>query len=257
MLPKETYIQCTLELFQDFLSKKEKEELCNPNNSILEENGDLVYFEFVLTVIEKKLSRIILLVYNNQNQVIADTSILATRGIPYLTSQGIYDEMSEESDWCFLEHYVIGNMRYGALPYPACLHDLKEETLSEYEADTLLFVQNVYVTEQYRNHHIFSNMLDMVCDNAVQGMKEDFVKMFLVMSLDPDIACYGPDKKEETYYYSMEQDEPKRNVNKDILTKMGFDIIQVNLGVESKDGCKIWFAIKALDIFSTNNFTRA
>lgn len=240
-----TFQKKILHLLGSYLSESQKEDIQDPNNLSLEEINGFYYFEVVFTAIEK-LSHILLFVFNEKEDIIADISLFATSGNAYLTSTKIYDYLSEESDWLFLEHYLIGNMRYGTMNYPACQSD-GSGYLEEFGQDALFFVQSAYVTKKYRKQHLFTNMLDMILDNASQSISLDLLHCFMILSLDPDIACYGPDKKEEPYFYSLEQDEPKRNLNKQILKKMGFEIMEMDPGVESRDGCKIWFAIRAID----------
>ena len=66
------------------------------------------------------------------------------------------------------------------------------------------------------------------------------------ISLDPDIACYGPDAKDEPYYYNYETDEPRRMKNAEIAEKRGYEVIRLQEDDPrpDSDGTKIWFAVR-------------
>ena len=68
----------------------------------------------------------------------------------------------------------------------------------------------------------------------------------MALSLDPDIACYGPDAKDGPYYYNYEKDEPDRIRNRIIAEHTGFFPVRLELTEqpEEDDGTKIWFAVR-------------
>ena len=71
------------------------------------------------------------------------------------------------------------------------------------------------------------------------------IQIYLCISLDPDVPCYGPDAVDEPYVYSFERDEPLRNRNMQILEKLGYQEYDVDFGEVGADGAKHRFAWKS------------
>lgn len=204
-------------------------------HSVLETGEDLDYLLFCWPEC-KDLERVILLAFQ-ENQVLADCSALHCSVRSLLKEREIYDFCSEESDWMYLEHYILSQMFFRDCPYPP------DGTPSDREGEALLF-SNAYVTETIREHGVFRSMMEMMKE-AVLRNTEGSTSLFQVISLDPDIACYGPDASEEEYHYSMDKDEPARLRNAEIMKRIGFLPIQLEETdpQPGEDGTKIWFAI--------------
>jgi len=65
--------------------------------------------------------------------------------------------------------------------------------------------------------------------------------------MDPDIACFGPDAKDEPYYYSFEADEPVRLRNAEIAERLGFTPLRLELEnpEQETDGTRLWFCVRS------------
>lgn len=176
------------------------------------------------------LERIVLLVYD-KDQIIADCSALHGSMNHVLNNTEVIHYLCDESDWMDLEHYTLCNAFF---PDP----------LPSVPGEALLYA-NAYVTIAYRQNGIFTRMLQMVRDHSLRSVHGDAL-LYSVLSLDPDIACYGPDASDEPYVYSMEQDEPKRIRNSQIMKELGWLPIRLEetSPSEDDDGTKLWFAIR-------------
>lgn len=198
------------------------------------DDNALFYCLFSYPVVQKEnnslLERIILLVYD-RDQIIADCSALHGSMENVLNNTEVIHYLCNESDWMDLEHYTLCNAFF---PDP----------LTSVTGDALLFA-NAYVTIAYRQKGIFTRMLQMVRDHALKDAHGDAL-LYSVLSLDPDIACYGPDASEEPYVYSMKQDEPKRLRNSQVMKKLGWLPVKLEetSPSEDDDGTKLWFAIR-------------
>jgi hypothetical protein len=62
----------------------------------------------------------VLLVYDEQMRVIADASAVHCSVSALLGSSQLYDELSEESDWMYLEHYTLCGYMFPQYEYPPC-----------------------------------------------------------------------------------------------------------------------------------------
>lgn len=202
-----------------------------PEDCILEEKDDLVYFLFSYELV-KGLERGILLVYD-QDMIIADCSFMHGSMENVMKEKNIYDYITLESDWSNLEYYTLCNYMFD-LPYPYCFSDKKESFEGE-----VSFFTNAYVTMDYRKQGIFSEMLDLSKEMIFRNTSQEIY--YSIFSLDPDIPCYGPDTKDEPYYYSM-KDEPTRLLNKRILESKGYIGIRLE-DEEENDGSKLWYAV--------------
>ncbi len=186
------------------------------------------------------MEQIILLVFDEMDRVIADTNAYHIKVEDFLTSMEIYDYLSEESDWMYLEHYIISEMMFPELPYPFC--ETKTE-LSGYEGEVLLY-GNAYVSIDFRRKGIFKEMLEMVRDHALRICTGQ-ITIYSAISMDPDVPCYGPDTTDEPYIYTFEKDEPKRKTNAEIAKHVGFTPIKLEeLDPDNISGTKLWFSIK-------------
>lgn len=184
--------------------------------------------------------RLVLLVYDEQMRIIADLSAVHANVSELLYSAKLYDELSEESDWMYLEHYTLCAYMFPELPYPAS--EAGEQR--HYEGEALLY-SNAYVTKQFRRRGIFTAMVSMTRDFALRRASGSTV-LYSVFSLDPDIAVYGPDAESTPYHYSYEKDEPVRMTNCEIMKKLGFTPLRLEETEEDPeaDGTKLWFAVK-------------
>lgn len=186
--------------------------------------------------------KIVLLVFENDT-VIADIASVWATTEEMQNDQITNVSIAEMDAWTESNLYVIKN---------AFLHDP-----SLYQDDDICcIICNAYVTESYRRQGIFTTMLQMVRDHTAR-YSENHVTVYQSISLDPDIACYGPDAKEEPYYYSIQQDDPKRMLNAQIMQHLGFVPVQLEHTEEDSlsDGTFIWYAIRAehLTIFHSND----
>lgn len=215
-----------------------KEDLSFRDYEIEEDRHGYVYCLFSWE--ETDSERIVLLVYDDEMRIIADLSAVHTHVNDLLYSQRLYDELSEESDWMYLEHYTLCGYMFPDLPYPACTETEKQT----YEGEALLY-SNAYVTRAYRRKGIFSVMLNMSRDFALRKAGGTAV-LYSIFSLDPDIAVYGPDAQKEPYHYSFEKDEPVRMVNCQIMKRLGFEPLRLEETEEDADadGTKLWFALR-------------
>ncbi len=204
-------------------------------HSVLETGENLDYLLFCWPERED-LERMILLVFH-ENQILADCSALHCSVSSLLEDPEIFDFCSEESDWMYLEHYILSQMFFSDCPYPP------DGTPADQNGEVLLFC-NAYVTEAIRGQGVFRSMMEMMKEAALRNA-EGSTDLYQVMSLDPDIACYGPDSREEEYHYSMEKDEPARRRNAEIMKRIGFMPIQLEETdpQPGEDGTKIWFAV--------------
>ena len=204
----------------------------------LEQIEDLVFCLFGFSVTER-MKQLVLLVYDGRNRIIADAGAFHAGVSAFLEDRGIYDYLSEESDWMYLEHYVLSNTMFPDLPYPFC--ETKQNTKEQGE---VLLYTNAYVSKAFRRRGIFRTMLETMKEHALQkaaGIRT----VYTVLSMDPDIACYGPDAVNEPYYYSFEQDEPIRLRNAEIARKVGFTPLRLEPDhpEEETDGTKLWFCV--------------
>ncbi|MGN1388350.1 MAG: hypothetical protein ACI4WR_01770 [Bulleidia sp.] len=203
--------------------------------SVLETGENLDYLLFCWPE-KEDLERMILLAFH-EKQILADCSALHGSVKSFLEDKEIYDFCSEESDWMYLEHYILSQVFFRDYPYPP------DGTPADQSGEALLFC-SAYVTEAIRGHGVFRSMMEMMKEAALRNA-EGSTFLFQVISLDPDIACYGPDAGEEEYHYSMEKDEPARQRNAEIMKQIGFTPIQLEETdpQPGEDGTKIWFAV--------------
>ena len=189
---------------------------------------------------ETDSERIVLLVYDEEMHIIADLSAVHCNVNQLLYSKELYDSLSLESDWMYLSHYTLCASMFPSLPYPAC--ESTERTQMKGEA---LLYSNAYVTRSYRRNGIFTFMVNMTRDFVLRFSKGSTV-LLSVISLDPDVAVYGPDAVSTPYHYSFEIDEPVRMENCEVMKHLGFEPLRLEETQEDPeaDGTKLWFAIR-------------
>ena len=240
---EQTWLKISIEKLREVLPFTEKELLrqyeADEHLYEVDEDEDLVFCRFAFPVL-KGMDQIILLVYNRRQEIIADTNAYHMSAKDFLERTDIYDYLSEESDWMYLLHYLTGNTMFPNYPYPYC-----EKHIPVNEPGEVLLYGNAYVSLAYRRRGIFRAMLDRMTESVLSELNGIQI-ICSAMSMDPDVACYGPDAKEEPYHYSFEADEPVRLLNAEIAKKVGFTPIRLEPEDVSKetDGTKLWFCIK-------------
>ena len=176
--------------------------------------------------------KIVLLVFDGDT-VIADIAAICARTDDLLHDDEISDAIMDIDTWV-----------------QSCLYVMKTafaHHISFQKTDSVgCIICNAYVTESSRRKGIFTAMMQMVRDHCVR-FSHHTITLFQTICLDPDVACYGPDASDEPYYYSMEQDEPKRILNAEIIQHLDFAAVQLEHGEEDtlSDGTFIWYGIKA------------
>jgi len=208
-------------------------------NEYMVEEDERGYVYAILSFPEPECMRTVLFVFDEQDRIIADCSALDCSAVDFALSETLYDYITLESDWMYLEQYVLREMCFG--------EEHSNEMKEDYTGRVLLY-WNAYVTEAYRNQGIFSNMVEMMKEFSLRYEPDGKTCLYTAFSLDPDIAVYGPDAKEEPYYYSMEKDEPKRLRNREILEHLLFHVERLIEDEPSADGTKVLFAWKKEEI---------
>lgn len=186
---------------------------------------------------EGEAERIILLVYDKET-VIADLSAVHCAVRLLMNGKAFYDAMADESDWMYLEHYILSSLLYPDRKYPGY-----DEPVESCEGEALLF-SNAYVTRSYRKRCIFKTMESMTRSFALRKTT-GLSRLACIFALDPDVACYGPDTVSEPYIYNYEKDEPIRQLNAMIAEHIGYQPLQLEETehYEEDDGTKLWFAV--------------
>lgn len=250
MNPGEYYFNLSMDFVSRWLAKEKIAWIQKNHAWYLEKDSLYSYFLFFFPE-TKGLDCVIVFVFDHHNQMIADLSAYLSDGASFLMSREIYDFLSDDSDWMYLEHWIAGSCFYPDFPYASfdeVLNDKEERQL--FSSDRIVFFANAYVTKAYRNQGIFHNMVSILNEYVLDQCDEGSFQLFHVISLDPDIACYGPDADPVEYHYSYAEDEPERAVNRRILQEMGYTILYLEeeTPAAQSDGCKIQFAIKKEEI---------
>lgn len=212
-----------------------------PEECSVEEINGYQYLIFVYPLIsedkEELLEQGIVLVFDG-DKVIADNAFMHASMNDVMHNERVYDEITTDSDWSYLQHYTLCNMMFPNILYPCCKSNNQDTFLGE-----TCFFTNAYVTKRYRKQHIFTNMLEITKEMILRNCMEDTI-YYSVFSLDPDIACYGEDTPKEPYVYSM-KDEEDRMRNKQILEKYGYMAVKLEETEPNtdSDGTKLWFAV--------------
>ena len=235
----EIYIERALTMLEKWLPQS-KEELQKHYKEHPEDcdgmwKDDLYYCLFSWK--EKQAERIILLVYE-KDIVIADLSAIHCSIDTLMHDETFYDAMSLESDWMYLEHYILSSLLYPDRTYPDF------SAITEDCAGEALLFSNAYVTRTYRRRKIFTNMESMTRSFALRKTR-GLSRLASIFALDPDVACYGPDTVKEAYIYNYEKDEPVRQLNAKIAEHIGYQPLKLEETEhhEGDDGTKLWFAV--------------
>lgn len=188
---------------------------------------------------EQEAERIVLLVYDGDS-IAADLAALHCSQDTLMNSTAFYDAVSEESDWMYLEHYVLSQCLYPDLAYPHCM----QKDMAGFGGEALLYT-NAYVSRGWRRKGIFRHMEEMVRAFSLRKCS-GLVRLGAVFAMDPDIACYGPDTPEQPYVYSFEKDEPDRLRNAEIARKLGYVPMRLEETEPETDtdGTKLWFCVR-------------
>ncbi len=212
-----------------------------PEECSVEEINGYHYLIFVYPLVVENnyelLEQGIVLVFDG-DKVIADNAFMHGMMDDVMNNERVYDEITTDSDWSYLQHYTLCSMMFPNVLYPCCKSDNQDTFIGE-----ACFFTNAYVTKRYRKQHIFTNMLDITKEMILRHCDEDTI-YYSVFSLDPDIACYGEDTPDKPYIYSM-KDEKDRMRNKQILEKFGYTAVKLEETEPdmNSDGTKLWFAV--------------
>lgn len=208
------------------------------NNWCMEEDGygyQYCLISYPLTAFSQSSSdpeKIVLLVFDGET-VIADIAAIHAKTEAMMNDETVNDAIMDIDTWVQSSLYVMKTA-------------FQHHKAFQRKDSIGCIICNAYVTNSYRRKGIFTAMMQMVRDHCVR-FSHNTVTLFQTISLDPDVACYGPDASDEPYYYSMEQDEPKRILNAQIIQHLDFAAVQLEHGEEDtlSDGTFIWYAIKA------------
>lgn len=188
------------------------------------------YAYILFAIPEENWKNLILLVFDGA-QVIADASGYLTGLDVLMQDEGFLDACSQESDWTYLERQIAAQML--------------QENGMEHAHGMAFLTGSTYVTRAYRHKNIFVQMLDMIHAYAMDDQTGNACYLH-ILSLDPDIPCYGPDALDHPYYYQYDRDEPVRRQNGAVMRHLGYEVLQLETEhpEENTDGTKIWFAIR-------------
>ncbi len=235
----ETYIDRALTMLERWLPQS-KEELLQYYRKHPEDcdgmwKDGLYYCLFSWK--EEKAERMILLVYE-KDIVVADLAAMHCSMDTLMNDVSFYDAMSDESDWMYLEHYILSS-----LLFPDHTYAVFSVPVEDCEGEALLF-SNAYVTRTYRRKKIFTTMESMARSFAMRKTN-GLSRLASIFALDPDVACYGPDTVNEPYIYNYEKDEPVRQINAKIAEQIGYQPLKLEETEhhEEDDGTKLWFAV--------------
>lgn len=205
-------------------------DLYENDPSLYSYENDGRYDYILFTIPHKNWQNVILLVYDNTD-VIADASGYLCDFDTLRQDEDFLEECSRESDWMYLEQRISAQM-------------LQEDQGIQRKGRAFL-TGSTYVTKAYRHQGIFVQMLDMIHQFAMEDLRGNACYLH-ILSLDPDIPCYGPDALDEPYYYQYDKDEPVRRQNAAIMRHLDYEVLQLEEEhpEQNTDGTKIWFAIR-------------
>ncbi len=227
---KKKYFDLSWAFLKDYIGLDYDVVAVHLSEFILEEIDGYYYLAFWYGLVAG-LERVIVLVYD-QDKVIADLSFMHASMDGVMKDRLIYDFITNESDWSNLEHFTLCNYMFDGYEYPYSGND-------SFVGEALFFT-NCYVSKRYRKKGIFFHMLDLSRDVGLRECEKETI-LYAIVSLDPDIPCYGEDTTNEPYYYSM-KDEPVRLLNKEILEKRGYICVRLE-DDEQNDGSKLWYGV--------------
>ena len=166
------------------------------------------------------------LVFDRNREVIADLALYHLAASD-MHNEKIRSAFEAESDWLYWQSYIIDEL---------CLmdHELKQD-------EEVLIYTNAYTGKDERQKGIFRNLMNL--SESFFAKEKSGLTLYSVISLDPDVACYGKDRLDEPYIYSM-KDEPVRLLNAEIIRKLGYTPLKLETDEEVEDGSLLWFAWK-------------
>ena len=222
-------------MISEYRSEEEKQQVSGYD--ILEKDE---YVYCVFSWKEGKAERDILFVYDSRMRIIADMAAVSCSMDAFVYDEDVYEQLSTENDWVYLEHYTLCQTMFPSLAYPACRDTQKEKV-----SGTALLVTNAYVTRAFRQRGIFTDMHSLMCSFVLRRVSGT-AELYSVFALDPDVACYGPDSSDEPYIYSFEKDEPDRERNRKVIASLGYEPLRLEETEtqENSDGTKLWFAVR-------------
>lgn len=183
-----------------------------------------LYAHCLFVIEEAGMKRIIQLVYDGET-VAADCAAWALRADQFADDKNL-NYLEAESDWEYWECEIAAD---------------KMNRLPRSRDPAVLIYTNAYTTKRYRRRGIFRNMMRET--EAFVSRMTGASDIVSVISLDPDVACYGEDKLDGPYYYSM-ADEPVRRLNAQIVQKCGFEPLKLETDEPVEDGSILWFALR-------------
>lgn len=189
----------------------------------LDENGQLITDASIACA---PVSLLVGLVFSHDREVIADLALYHLAAAD-MHNEKIRAAFEEESDWLYWQAYIVDEL---------FLLDHEAEKNEE-----VLIYTNAYTGRDERQNGIFRNLMNL--SESFFAREKSEITLYSVISLDPDVACYGKDRLNEPYIYSM-KDEPVRLRNAEIIRKLGFTPLKLETDEEVEDGSLLWFAWK-------------
>ncbi len=244
----EKYLDLSLKTIRQWLSIDHGEMMSayeKRGGYVIEEKDGLVYCLFTLPFLLNDGARarryvddpavdLVLAFVFAKDTVIADICAYHMSSSE-LFNPKVFSCLEKESDWLYWEAVILGELLYGDA------FTCQEKDLAYEEEVDLLLYSNMYVSIDFRRKGIARHMMSMV-ERSVSS-REDYDVVCSCISLDPDLPCYGPDKMESTYVYSM-KDEPTRILNAHIIERLGFEALRLETDEEVEDGSLLWFAVR-------------
>ena len=168
----------------------------------------------------------IVFAYDDSMKLCADLSAY-TFPCRELYNADVQDHFEQESDWLFWETEILRSL-YG-------------EEIQQNHSSIICIYGSAYTTKAVRRRGLFRS-----CSKQLEQFLSDkygSITIYTAMSLDPDVACYGEDKTDRPYIYSM-RDEPARLLNAEIVRRLGFTPLRLETSEPVEDGSLLWFACR-------------
>ncbi len=168
----------------------------------------------------------IVFAYDSSMKLCADLSAY-TFSARDMDNTAVQDYLENESDWLFWETDILRSL-YG-------------EEMKHIHNGIICVYGSAYTTKAVRRRGLFRS-----CSEQLDRFLSDIygsVTLYTAMSLDPDVACYGEDKTDRPYIYSM-RDEPARLLNAEIVRRLGFTPLRLETSEPVEDGSLLWFACR-------------
>ena len=140
----------------------------------LDENGQLIKDASPACA---PVSLLVGLVFNHDREVIADLALYHLAAAD-MHNEKIRAAFEEESDWLYWQAYIVDEL---------FLLDHEPEKNEE-----VLVYTNAYTGRDERQNGIFRNLMNL--SESFFAREKSEITLYSVISLDPDIACYGKDK---------------------------------------------------------------